>query len=374
MPKVTPLDIGAVSFDTGPPGQPTLPLTITPKGECSAEFLASWAHENESWLKQKTTEHGAIRFRGFAVTSAVEFEKAILNLDVEMSNKYRGTSPRVLEPGTTYIFSASEVPPFLPIPQHIEMSFLPSPPHWIFFCCLNAPTSKGGETSLCDFRRVYDDLNPEFKQRLYEKKVRYVRNYRQKSQTMDIDLSMLKGWEDLFETTDKAAVEDDARQDELTVDWKENDDLRLTNVTEPYQVHPETGDKVWFNHMQLFHQKLLARELMHSARRTGNLLRWLFAWLLLLLSHIILFVRGSENLGMHTMYGDGTEVSRQDCDHLQETVWKHTKYDRWQLGDILMIDNLAISHGRQPFTGKRKIVVGWANPLPKENKPIDDFS
>ena len=71
-----------------------------------------------------------------------------------------------------YVFSASEYPHYVPIPQHIEMSFLPAPPRWLYFCCLDAPKNpKGGETSLCDFRKVYRELNPEFKRKLYKKKV-----------------------------------------------------------------------------------------------------------------------------------------------------------------------------------------------------------
>lgn len=71
-----------------------------------------------------------------------------------------------------YVFSASELPPSYPIPQHLEMSFLPAPPSHIFFCCLEPPTSSGGETSLCDFRKVYDDMNPEIKQEFEDKGVR----------------------------------------------------------------------------------------------------------------------------------------------------------------------------------------------------------
>ena len=59
MPMVSTLDPTAVKFDTGPPGKPSLPLTIEPKDGCSsAEFLASWVRENDAWLHQKAIEHG----------------------------------------------------------------------------------------------------------------------------------------------------------------------------------------------------------------------------------------------------------------------------------------------------------------------------
>lgn len=70
-----------------------------------------------------------------------------------------------------YVFSASELPPFFPIPQHLEMAFLPAPPKQLFFCCLEAPTSAGGETCLCDFKKVFDQMDPEIRQQFEEKGV-----------------------------------------------------------------------------------------------------------------------------------------------------------------------------------------------------------
>lgn len=70
-----------------------------------------------------------------------------------------------------YVFSASELPPYFVIPQHIEMSFLPAPPKQLFFCCLEAPTSSGGETCLCDFAKVYQQMDPEIRKKFEEKGV-----------------------------------------------------------------------------------------------------------------------------------------------------------------------------------------------------------
>jgi alpha-ketoglutarate-dependent taurine dioxygenase len=32
----------------------------------------------------------------------------------------------------------------------------------------------------------------------------------------------------------------------------------------------------------------------------------------------------------------------------------------WQPGDILMLDNRLVAHGRNPFTGDRKVIVAMA--------------
>ena len=72
------------------------------------------------------------------------------------------TSPRdAVKPGG-YVFSASELPGFYPIPAHNEMSFTAHPPRRIFFACTIAP-EKFGETPLVDFRGVWRDLDPELR-------------------------------------------------------------------------------------------------------------------------------------------------------------------------------------------------------------------
>jgi hypothetical protein len=34
----------------------------------------------------------------------------------------------------------------------------------------------------------------------------------------------------------------------------------------------------------------------------------------------------------------------------------------WQKNDVLLLDNMLFSHGREPYTGARKVLVGMACP------------
>lgn len=116
-------------------------------------------------------KYGAVLIRGFDVSSCQEFERALLSFQPGgLSDCYRGTSPRQLQEGTSYVFSTAEVPSNFPIAQHLEMSFLPSPPRALFFSCMRAPTSAGGEFALCDFTKVYRDLSPELRQKFSTKR------------------------------------------------------------------------------------------------------------------------------------------------------------------------------------------------------------
>src|SRR5437773_9897653 len=102
-------------------GDSALPLLVTPGADRSGSALAAFVAAERSML----AEHGAVLFRGFDVASPGQFEEVARAIDPELKNDYLGTSPR--DALTKYVFSASELPPYYPIPQHCEMSFLPQP-------------------------------------------------------------------------------------------------------------------------------------------------------------------------------------------------------------------------------------------------------
>ena len=62
---------------------------------------------------------------------------------------------------------------------------------------------------------------------------------------------MLKGWQDVFGTSDKREVEEDLRRSQLDFAWQKRNGLRIVNKEAAVETHPETGDKVWFNHVQV---------------------------------------------------------------------------------------------------------------------------
>ena len=143
---------------------------IEAKIETSFVFLAKFLSHNRKWVDMMNLKYGAVLFRGFNIKSARDVKIAIQAYEPNLSNQYRGRSPQSAQDGTGYVFSAAEVPSNYPIAQHIEISFLPSPPRKLFFSALKAPKAKGGETALADFEQVQQDLTKKLREKMATKR------------------------------------------------------------------------------------------------------------------------------------------------------------------------------------------------------------
>src|SRR6266498_5815728 len=93
-----------------------LPLVIEPEGATSVDALLAWI--DRETLHAQLRQHGALLFRGFSVADPKTFERLALALDPVLGTEYLGTSPR--NALSDYVFSASELPGWYPIPQHCE--------------------------------------------------------------------------------------------------------------------------------------------------------------------------------------------------------------------------------------------------------------
>jgi hypothetical protein len=50
-------------------------------------------------------------------------------------------------------------------------------------------------------------------------------------------------------------------------------------------------------------------------------------------------------------------------DELRAIYRQETIMFPWRKGDLLMVDNMLVAHGRAPYSGTRRIVVGMAEPF-----------
>jgi len=335
----------------------SLPLIIRATDDPDPGRLCLWLRMNESWVHEQLVEYGALLFRDFDIENAADFERVARAIDDELKNDYMGTSPR--DARSEYVFSASELPGYYPIPQHCEMSFTADPPRRLFFCCFEEPARDSGETPLADFRRVLQDIDRDVLERLYEGGLRIIRNYGAPGRK-SFDLWQLKPWDEMFATTDPAAVEKRCRQEGFEPTWTGGGGLRLVSTQPVVRKHPVTGEPVWFNHLTTFHLSAAFGEY----RRIFKLRSSLRYWALWRFARFMVWARrhlhSADEQAMHVTYEDGREISDVDVEAVREAVWRHMVITPWQRGDVLAIENFSVSHGRLPYAGCRDIAVCWA--------------
>jgi alpha-ketoglutarate-dependent taurine dioxygenase len=289
--------------------------------------LAEWCETRGEWIEQALVQHGAILLRNFSVSSLEEFECVTRTVSPSLLEYKERSTPR--KSVGHDIYTSTEYPAHLDIVQHNENSYASTWPRKIFFYC-HLPAENGGETPLADSREVYRRLSKETRELLSERKVMYVRNY-----GLGIDLS----WQDAYQTRDAAEVESYCRAASISWEWLDGGRrLRTRQVRPAVAKHPVTGEWLWFNQAHLFHTSGLdqaTQQALHAAY-------------------------GEEDLPRQTFFGDGRPIPVNMLDEVREVYRQTLRCFSWQKGDVLIVDNMLISHGRKSFTGPRKIYVAMS--------------
>ena len=63
----------------------------------------------------------------------------------------------------------------------------------------------------------------------------------------------------------------------------------------------------------------------------------------------------------NVFYGDGTPIDVAVLDEIRDLYHECSVAFPWQEGDILMIDNFLVAHGREAFSGPRRILVAMSD-------------
>jgi alpha-ketoglutarate-dependent taurine dioxygenase len=335
----------------------TYPCIIQPQSESQKSNPVDFVEDSLEMITANLREHGAVLLRGFNIDNAQVFEDVIRIVEPDLKNNYLGTSPR--NKVTDFVFTASELPNYYPIMQHCEMSFLPVAPRRLFFYCKTEPLSEG-ETPLCDFKAVAEKMNPKIKSDFEKKGIRNIRNYEAPGTNSKLNLWQLKPWNELFMTTNKQEVEKIAKDIQLNLEWGEKDSLKLVNEQSAFRTHPDTGDQIWFNHLQVFHRNAASLEYKKIKSFRPNLRNQKYNLVTQLMTLIKSFKKGSE-MPLHVTYADGSEIPNSHLEHIVDLIWENLAVVPWEKRDALIIDNFRISHGRLPYTGPREILVSWSS-------------
>ena len=150
-------------------------------------------------------------------------------------------------------------------------------------------------------------------------------------------------------------------KDELIPEWNGNL-LRVTQRIPSFKKHSITGETVWANHSDVFHTSQAKGEYSYIAKKTGKIFDY-FLWVfLIVLTWLRVILIAPENQAMNSTFGDHTVIQDIEQEQVRKTIWKNMVIYQWKQGDIIILDNQRVSHGRLPFTGNdRKIICAWGD-------------
>jgi alpha-ketoglutarate-dependent taurine dioxygenase len=308
------------------PGHSSVPLIIKPAVE--GVDLAARSTANREYIASLLLRHRAILFRDFNINTPDAFDQIIKATSNGELLEYRDRSSPRHEVGDR-IYTSTDYPAEQSIFLHNEGTYWMKWPRKIYFCCVTSST-EGGETPIADCRRIYERIDPQIRERFTE--VMYVRNYND-----GFGLT----WETVFQTTDKATVEEYCHRNLIEYEWKQGNRLRTRAVRPTIVTHPVTGESIWFNHAAFFHVTTLEP----AIRET------------------LLAEFKEEDLPYNTYYGDGSQIEHSVLDVLREAYQREKVIFPWEEGDVLMLDNMTVAHGRMPYLGARKVLAGMAEPI-----------
>jgi amino acid adenylation domain-containing protein len=305
----------------------TLPVVFQPEYE--GVDLVSWTNQNREKIDSRLQQYGALLFRGFNTRSLNSFEQFTTTIAPSLMSYRERSSPRHVLSGN--IYTSTDHPADQHILLHNEQSYTLNWPMKIWFFCVQ-PAQQGGRTPIADSRRIYSRLSGSIVEKFVQKQVMYVRNYGD-----GLGLS----WREAFQTEDKQLVEEHCRRDAIEFEWKDGDRLRTRQIRPAVRTHPRTGETIWFNHAVFFNVHSLAKAARESLRAGID----------------------DFDLPFNTFYGDGSPIEPSVVEQIYEAYRQEQVAFDWQAGDILMLDNMLVAHGREPFVAPRKIAVAMAEPF-----------
>ena len=295
------------------------PLVLAPTQPVKLGDGLAWIDAQRAQLLGNVDRHGVLLLRDFGVRSAEDFDAVIAAFDLPNFTYADSLSNAVRVNLTPRVFTANEAPPDVSIFLHHEMAQTPIFPSRLFFFCEKA-AEQAGQTPVCRSDVLYRKLRervPEFVARCETLGVTY-------TNTMpgddDPDSGQGRSWRSTLNVDSPAGAE--ARLRELGYSWVWRDDGTLTATTPvlPAVRTLKDGRKVFFN-------------------------------------QLIAAYRGWADLENSVRFGDDSPMD-QDGMSAAVALAEELSFDvPWQAGDVAVVNNFTVMHGRRPFTGTRRVLA-----------------
>ncbi len=288
-----------------------------------APSLADYLKANRADVDLRLVRSGALLFRGFEVPTVEDFDKAVLAYGAENFPYKDSLSNAVRVNLTERVFTANEAPPDVSIYLHHEMAQTPLYPSKLFLYC-NIAAERGGATPLCRsdiLLEKMEEARPDLVIAFAERGVKY--------RTImpgddDPNSGMGRSWRSTLTVNTREEAE--ARLSKLDYRWAWGEDETLSATTPRLEAVRalDDGRRVFFN------QLIAAFRGWKDARNDPS---------------------------KSITFGDGGPISADDM-RPAIALSDELSFDlEWKAGDVALVDNFLVMHGRRPFEGTRKVLA-----------------
>jgi len=283
----------------------------------------AWVRDNKPDLEQKLSRSGAVLFRDFPLSADQDFDAFIRAFDLPNFRYEDSLSNAVRVVRTERVFTANEAPPEVTIYLHHEMAQTPIYPSKLFFFCEQAAAT-GGATPLCRsdilFQKMQEEI-PEFAQACEQKGLLYTNVM---PAANDPNSGMGRSWQSTLRAESKEQAESRMLELGYTWEWLDDGCLKATTPVLPAVRTLPDGRKTFYN------QLIAAFKGWKDTRNDPS---------------------------KAITLGDRTPLDKDAVLRAADLAEEITFDVPWQNGDVALVDNYLVMHGRRTFSGTRKVLA-----------------
>jgi alpha-ketoglutarate-dependent taurine dioxygenase len=313
-----------------------LPLLVRPRDRTTDLF--SWVESSMPWVEEKLCRHGGILFRDFGLATKEDLHRFLGATGIPLMYYMEGATPRT-QLGSQ-VYTSTEFPADQSIALHNELCYVRTWPMKIWFFCVVAPEERG-ETPIADMRRIYRRMDPAVRAEFEARGWMLKRNF---------GGGFGPTWQTSYRVETREQLEEYLRGADVSWEWLPGGKLRTTQVRPAVARHPTTGEMAWFTHVAFWHVSSLEPSLREMFLREFS----------------------AEQLPFNTYYGDGAPIPEDVIDEIRRCYEAEAVLFRWQAGDLLMLDNMLVAHGRSPFKGDRVILTAMGEPCSERGVTLEN--
>lgn len=277
--------------------------------------------------------HGALLFRNFAVETDdfLQFTSAYCrDFSTYQGGGFRwGALDRQKINNNDTLLTVTGSTQSFGIPLHGEMYYMSRRPTLLWFYC-ESPPSAAGETTLCDGAELYRRLSPAAREYFAANRLKYIRH-------------LLDGeWQVAFQTDELEGLRRWCAENETALFEHEDGSVTIEYVSPAVCGGRDSRGEVFINNLLVIHSA-------EQAIRAG------------LAAKVLDLPRNACPLVVRLE--DGSEIPAGLVEEIEQTANDISVKHAWRKGDVLLVDNTRILHGRKksPDSG-RNIYVRMGEP------------